>query len=193
LPAAILLASVSLYQILAAFVRPPVAFAPVAHIYRWVAPFRSVNSYGLFAVMTKDRPEILIEGSSDGRTWRIYDFKHKPSDPTGRPGFVAPHQPRLDWQMWFAALGNYQQNPWTINLCVRLLQGSPEVLGLLEKNPFPDEPPRFVRARVYDYQFTTREEREQTGAWWKLEPRGDYLPVISLEMVNNAPGQSGGE
>ena len=97
-----------------------------------------------------------------------------------RPAFVAPHQPRLDWQMWFAALGNYQQNPWFVNFCERLLQGSPEVLALLEKNPFPGHPPRYIRAEFYDYHFTNFAERRATGAWWKREFIGEYLPPISL-------------
>ena len=147
----------------------------------WTEPFRSVNTYGLFAVMTTTRPEIIIEGSNDGQNWLPYEFKYKPGDVTRRPQFVAPHQPRLDWQMWFAALGSYRQNPWLVNFCIRLLQGSPEVLGLLQHNPFPDAPPKYIRAEVYEYHFTTWQERRATGAWWRREPKGEYLPVISLK------------
>jgi hypothetical protein len=143
-------------------------------------PLRSVNSYGLFAVMTTTRPEIIVEGSNDRQTWLAYEFKHKPGDAQRRPGFVAPHQPRLDWQMWFAALGTYRENPWFINFCVRLLQGSPEVLALLERNPFPNRPPRYVRATVYEYRFTSAAERRATGAWWRREFKGEYCPVLSL-------------
>src|SRR5262249_42087946 len=100
-----------------------------------------------------------------------------------RPQFVAPYQPRLDWQMWFAALGDYSRNPWFVNLSIRLLQGSPEVLALLKTNPFPDKPPRFIRARLYDYEFTTPEERRRTHSWWRRELKGEYLPVISLDLV----------
>jgi predicted DCC family thiol-disulfide oxidoreductase YuxK len=175
--------SVSAVQLWSPFGRLPGWLSPVAHVYQWLSPFRSINSYGLFAVMTKDRPEIIVEGSNDGREWNAYEFPHKPGDLQRRPAFVAPHQPRLDWQMWFAALGNVRQNPWFVNFCVRLLQGSPEVLALLEKNPFPDQPPKYIRARVYDYRFTSREERGRTGAWWKRELKGDYLPPISLEML----------
>jgi len=110
---------------------------PIAAVYEWLLPFRTFNSYGLFAVMTTSRPEIIVEGSQDGMTWVEYEFKHKPGDLKRGPQFVEPHQPRLDWQMWFAALGDYRQNPWFVNFCVRLLQGSPEVLKLLEHNPFP--------------------------------------------------------
>jgi hypothetical protein len=145
-------------------------------VYRAMAPFRSINSYGLFAVMTPSRPEIFVEGSNDGKTWLAYEFKYKPEEPDQRPRFVAPHQPRLDWQMWFAALGDYRGNPWFVNFCIRLLQGQAEVLALLEKNPFPERPPRYVRAIVYDYRFTRMGSRD----WWRREGKGEYLPVISL-------------
>ena len=155
----------------------------VLRLARAVSPYRSINTYGLFAVMTTSRPEIVVEGSEDGRVWQAYEFRWKPGDPSGRPRFVAPHQPRLDWQMWFAALGSYQENPWFISFLARLLQGSPEVLDLLEKNPFPDHPPRFIRAVVYDYHFTDAETRRRTGAWWRREARGLYCPVLSREML----------
>ncbi|MGO8931960.1 MAG: lipase maturation factor family protein [Limisphaerales bacterium] len=156
---------------------------PLLAVFGWLGPFRSFNSYGLFAVMTTSRPEILIEGSDDGVTWRAYEFKYKPGDVKRRPGFVEPHQPRLDWQMWFAALGTYRQNPWLVNLCVRLLQGSPPVLALLERNPFPNAPPRYVRAVVYDYHFTDFATRRKTGAWWHRQETGEYLPALSLGDV----------
>lgn len=148
--------------------------------YEWLSPFRTFSSYGLFAVMTTSRPEIIIEGSNDGVTWFEYEFKYKPGDVKRWPKFVAPHQPRLDWQMWFAALGNYQQNPWLVNFCVRILQGSPKVLALLERNPFPNAPPHYVRAITYDYRFTDFATRRKTGAWWRRERTGDYFPAISL-------------
>ena len=102
--------------------------------------FQFVNNYGLFAVMTTNRSEIIVEGSNDGNTWLPYEFKYKPGDLSRRPVFMAPHQPRLDWQMWFAALGSAQDNPWFVNFCARLLQGSRPVLRLLDKNPFPNAP-----------------------------------------------------
>jgi hypothetical protein len=154
---------------------------PILAAYIWLSPFRSFNSYGLFAVMTTSRPEIIVEGSNDHLTWLEYEFKYKPGDLKRRPKFVAPHQPRLDWQMWFAALGDYQRNPWFVKFCSRLLQGSPEVLALLQRNPFPNAPPRYLRAVVYDYHNTDFATRRQTGAWWRREPRGDYLPIISLQ------------
>jgi lipase maturation factor 1 len=156
---------------------------PVLAVYGWLAPFRSFNSYGLFAVMTPSRPEIIIEGSDDGVTWRAYEFKYKPGDVKRRPRFVEPHQPRLDWQMWFAALGTYRQNPWLINCCVRLLQGSPPVLALLERDPFPNTPPRYIHAVVCDYRFTDFATRRKTGAWWHREDQGEYLPAFSLGDV----------
>jgi len=154
---------------------------PLRALQSSVGPFRSINRYGLFAVMTPaPRPEIIVEGSEDGRTWRAYEFRYKPGDVKMRPGFVAPHQPRLDWQMWFAALGDYRQHPWFMNFCARLLEGSPDVLGLLRANPFPETPPRFVRARLYDYHFTDPPTRSHTGEWWRREFRREFCPVISL-------------
>ena len=179
-PLACVVAALSLFQMGLMFgVRPGWLF-PVAVADGWLAPFRSFNGYGLFAVMTTDRREIIVEGSNDGVNWLPYEFKYKPGDVKKRPAFVAPHQPRLDWQMWFAALGNSRQNPWFANFCERLLQGSPEVLALLEKNPFPNHPPRYLRAEFYDYHFTNFAERRATGAWWKRELLGEYLPPISL-------------
>lgn len=147
----------------------------------WIAPFRIVNSYGLFAVMTKSRPEIIIEGSNDGQDWRVYEFKYKPGNLSRPPIWVQPHQPRLDWQMWFAALGNYQQNPWFINLAQRLLENSKPVLNLLKSNPFPDAPPRFIRSNLYDYHFTSFPERKISNNWWKRSEIGSYLPQASLK------------
>ena len=147
---------------------------------RYTAPLQIVNTYGLFAVMTTQRIEIILEGSADGETWQPYEFKYKPGDLNRAPAWVAPHQPRLDWQMWFAALSNYQANPWFASLTLRLLEGSPEVAGLLESNPFPRQPPRYIRATAYEYTFSDRETRRRTGAWWKREPRGSYLPAVGL-------------
>jgi predicted DCC family thiol-disulfide oxidoreductase YuxK len=153
---------------------------PLAWVAGELEPFRSVNNYGLFAVMTTQRNEIIVEGSNDGVNWLPYEFKYKPGDVNRRPAFVAPFQPRLDWQMWFAALGSREQNPWFGNFCGRLLQGSPDVLALLAKNPFPGHPPRFIRAELYNYHFTNFAERRATGAWWRRELVGEYLPAISL-------------
>jgi type IV secretory pathway VirB3-like protein len=142
-----------------------------------VAPLRIVNSYGLFAVMTTTRPEIIVEGSNDGVTWAAYEFRYKAGNVMRAPPVVAPHQPRLDWQMWFAALGNYRQNRWFVNFMLRLLQGERSVTGLLQYNPFPVAPPKYIRAQVYLYNFTHSGER----AWWRREPRGTYFPAVSLK------------
>jgi predicted DCC family thiol-disulfide oxidoreductase YuxK len=147
----------------------------------WQAPFDLANTYGLFAVMTTSRIEIVVEGSNDGQTWQAYDFKYKPGNLARRPPWVAPYQPRLDWQMWFAALGNYQENPWFSNFMIRLLQGSSEVTALLASNPFPNMPPRYVRAVAYDYHFTDFTTHKAAGDWWRREPKGLYFPEVSLQ------------
>ena len=146
----------------------------------WVAPFRSINGYGLFRVMTTERPELVLEGSADGTTWKAYDFRYKPGDVNRRPGFVAPFHPRLDWQLWFAALSPMESYEWLGTLGERLRAGTPEVLGLLGRNPFAGAPPRFVRAVLYDYRFSTAAERRRTGAWWVRELR-DTIPLEQRE------------
>ncbi len=154
----------------------------IARTLEFLRPFRTVNSYGLFRVMTTERPEIVVEGSHDGRRWEPYEFRYKPGDPSRPPPWVAPHQPRLDWQMWFAALGSWQQSSWFRDFLVRLLQGSEPVTGLLESPPF-DEPPRYIRAVLYDYRFTTPRERRETGHWWRRERLGPYGPVVRRSEV----------
>lgn len=149
--------------------------------YRFAEPFRSVNRYGLFAVMTTTRPEIDVQGSEDGADWKSYGFRWKAGDPARRPAYVSPHQPRLDWQMWFAALGSYRENAWFIAFERRLLEGEPAVLNLLALNPFPAHPPRYIRAVLFDYRFTTIAEKGKTGMWWKRKELGLYCPPISLE------------
>jgi predicted DCC family thiol-disulfide oxidoreductase YuxK len=147
---------------------------------RAIGPLFIVNSYGLFAVMTTTRPEIVIEGSSDGQSWHEYVFRYKPG-PLKRPAlWNIPHQPRLDWQMWFAALGRVRDSPWLINLMERLLEGSPPVVGLLDSNPFTASPPKFVRARLYDYRFADSQTRALTGQWWIRGDYGLYFPQVSL-------------
>ena len=162
--------------------RPPHA---LANVYEQLEAFRIVNGYGLFRVMTKDRDEIVIEGSVDGIEWLPYEFKWKPGDVKHAPGWCAPHQPRLDWQMWFAALENPQENQWFVGLIVRLLQGSHDVNRLLANNPFPDKPPRYIRAMFYRYRFTTVSELRQTGTWWKRQELREYLPTVSLDQLRN--------
>jgi hypothetical protein len=162
--------------------RPPHALAIV---YEQLEAFRIVNGYGLFRVMTKDRCEIVLEGSADGLEWLPYEFKWKPGDVKRAPVWCAPHQPRLDWQMWFAALESPRENPWFFWLIVRLLQESHDVNGLLAHNPFPDKPPRYIRAMFYRYRFTTVSELRQTGGWWKRQELREYLPTVSLDQLRN--------
>ena len=154
--------------------------ASLATVYSYLEPFRIVNSYGLFRVMTRQRPEIEVEGSADGIDWAVYDFKWKPGDVKRAPTWCAPHQPRLDWQMWFAALGGRRQEMWFGNFVLRLLQNEPAVTHLLAQNPFPEKAPKYIRARLFQYEFTSRAEHRATGAWWKRREVGEYLPEASL-------------
>jgi lipase maturation factor 1 len=155
---------------------PEVATAAV----RYTAPLEIVNTYGLFAVMTTARMEISVEGSGDGQTWLPYEFRYKPGNLKQAPKWVAPLQPRLDWQMWFAALGSYRENIWFVNFCVRLLEGSPDVVKLLAANPFPGHAPKYVRATVSEYTFADSDTRRRTGQWWASQARGLYLPTVGL-------------
>ncbi len=145
-----------------------------------VQSFRTMNNYGLFRVMTTQRPEILVEGSNDGEHWKVYDFKYKPDHLDEAPGFIGPHMPRLDWQMWFAALGHCRSNMWLVQFQRRLLEGSPTVLDLLAANPFPTAPPTYIRTVEYDYHFTTAKQRARTGHWWRRARRGPYCPALTL-------------
>ena len=147
-----------------------------------MAPLCIVNTYGLFAVMTTSRPEIIVQGSDDGVHWSDYAFKYKPGDVSRPPRWHIPHQPRLDWQMWFAALGTPMQNPWFARFLERLLENSPEVTELLGSNPFasPHQPPRYVRALLYDYRYSSPEEKKKTHAWWVRRLEGIYYPAMAL-------------
>jgi Lipase maturation factor len=148
-------------------------------------PLHIVNTYGAFGSVTRERYEIAIEGTTDEQVdektaWREYQFKGKPGDPARRPTQVAPYHLRLDWLMWFAAMGSAQDEPWFSGLMLRLLEGDRETIGLLAGNPFPDRPPRWIRARMYRYTFTTRDERRTTGRWWNRTLAGDYFPAVRL-------------
>ena len=164
------LATLSAYTFVREIRRPDPMPEWSAAAFGWVAPFRSVNGYGLFRSMTVERPEIVFEGSADGITWTEYPFRWKAGDPRRAPGFVQPHMPRLDWQMWFAALGPRAEAHWLLPLAGHLLEESPAVVALLDadRNPFADEPPRFVRLALYDYRFTTPADGSG-GAWWRRE------------------------
>jgi hypothetical protein len=139
-----------------------------------VSPLNSVNGYGLFRVMTIQRPEIIIEVSADGTAWKEWEFKWKPGDVTRRPRFVEPHMPRLDWQMWFAALDPFSAQDWLLTLVNRLEAGEPAVMRLLGPNPLEGRP-RYVRLAYYQYHFTSLSEHAATGAWWKR----DFLQYLT--------------
>ena len=142
-----------------------------------VAPLDSINGYGLFRVMTTERPEIVVEVSADGAAWKEWEFKWKAGDVNRRPSFVEPHMPCLDWQMWFAALDPQGAQHWLAPLITRLLDGDEAVMRLLGPNPL-DTQPKCVRLVYFQYHFTTRAERTATGAWWKRERVGDLTNVI---------------
>lgn len=154
---------------------------------RLIAQFRIANQYGLFAVMTRARYEIEFQGSRDGVTWVPYPFRYKPQDLLERPGIYAPYQPRFDWNLWFASLGSWQENPWVVVTEVRLLEGSPDVLALFRRDPFAGKPPQRVRAVLWQYWFTTPAEKRTTGAWWKRKLLGEYAP----EAERGADGRIG--
>jgi hypothetical protein len=177
---AVVLIAVGFIQLLTMFGILPGLPEPLSTVVFRAESFQLVNRYGLFAVMTTSRKEIIIEGSNDGSEWQPYEFKYKPGDVNRRLPWVAPYQPRLDWQMWFAALSNQQSNPWFQRLMLRLLEGRAEVARLLARNPFPDRPPKFVRAITYEYHFTDWATRRKTGAIWTRTPAEDYFPAVSL-------------
>jgi hypothetical protein len=156
----------------------------IVSISRWVETLRSTNSYGLFAVMTTERPEIIVEGSNDKTSWKPYRFRWKACELDRHPMFATPHMPRLDWQLWFAALdGNCRSEPWFLKFERKLLEGSPDVLALLRENPFPDRPPRFVRARLELYKFTRWGSRD----WWSRQDQGLFCPPLELKSFAAEP------
>jgi hypothetical protein len=143
-------------------------------------PLQIVNGYGLFAVMTTERDEIVIEGSDDGVEWREYEFRYKPGDPWRRPLWNIPHQPRLDWQMWFAALDDPRRLRWFSGFLRRILENEPSVTALLARNPFSDKPPVYVRALFYDYTFAGGRDKAK-GQWWERRLLGLYFPAVRLK------------
>jgi hypothetical protein len=173
----VLIVTLGAVQVIELFL--PTGGRPLRRVLSLIAPFEIVNPYGLFAVMTTTRPEIVIEGSNDQTDWREYSFKYKPGELHRGLPFVAPYQPRLDWQMWFAALGTYEENSWVGGLMYRLMTGELKVLELMDPPPFP-APPRYLRALVYDYRFTTPEERARTGAVWQRTLLGTWYGPVSL-------------
>jgi hypothetical protein len=144
--------------------------------------FHLVNAYGAFGSVTKVRYEVIVEGTVDdgapGSRWEEYEFKGKPGDPGRMPRYYAPYHLRLDWLMWFLALGS--DGGWFTPLLVKLLQADPLILKLLRHDPFGGERPRYVRARVFRYRFSTREEKRRSGLWWMREEAGTLVDPVSL-------------
>ncbi len=171
------------------FPRVPLPVSPVAAL----DPFRIANRYGLFAVMTRGRYEIEFQGSDDGQNWTTYPFKYKPQDPAQKPRIYAPYQPRFDWNLWFASLGSWRENLFVLSTEERLLSGSPDVLALFAGNPFPNEPPKEIRAVLWQYWFTSLAEKRATGMWWRREMLGIYAPVLArgadgkIEVIESPP------
>jgi hypothetical protein len=153
---------------------------PLVAPIRALEPFRIANQYGLFAVMTRGRYEIEFQGSNDGTNWTAYPFRFKPQSLDQAPGIYAPYQPRFEWNLWFASLGDWQQNNLVPATEERLLVSSPAVLTLFKRNPFPNAPPRYVKAVLWQYWFTTTDEKRQTGNWWRREYQGLYAPELTL-------------
>lgn len=154
----------------------PLPTAPVAAL----QPFRIANRYGLFAVMTRGRYEIEFQGSNDGQNWTAYPFRYKPQDLSKAPGIYAPYQPRFDWNLWFASLGEWRENSIVPSTEERLLSNGHDVLQLFAGNPFADAPPKQVRAVLWQYWFTSLEEKRRTGMWWRRELVGLYAPVLQI-------------
>jgi hypothetical protein len=147
---------------------------PLKYLTQTATRFSLVNNYGPFAIMTRERPEIVIEGSNDGNHWQAYEFRYKPGELTGKLRWNIPHQPRLDWQMWFAALKAPQIPYWLSQLLQQLHEGSPEVLKLLLKNPFPNRPPVYIRLHLFRYTYTSKETRATTGHIWQRQELGIF-------------------
>jgi hypothetical protein len=159
----------------------PLPMQPVSAL----EPFRIANQYGLFAVMTHGRYEIEFQGSRDGQTWTPYPFRYKPQALDQAPGIYAPYQPRFEWNLWFASLGPWRQNPLVPQTEVQLLANDPQVLALFKSNPFPGPPPTQIRAVLWQYWFTSRQVKRATGNWWRRKLLGLYAPTLE----RNSNGQ----
>jgi hypothetical protein len=167
-------ATAQIFRMNSTVTRPSVLRA----IERTLSPFEIVNTYGLFAVMTTTRSEIVLQGSNDAEHWIDFEMPYKPGDPHRSLPLVAPYMPRLDWQMWFAALSSFNENRWVGGVMYRLMVGDVNVANLFQTRPLSR--PRYMRAVLYDYSFTSPKERQQTGAIWKREPRGNWFGPVSL-------------
>ncbi|MCZ6618429.1 MAG: lipase maturation factor family protein, partial [Gammaproteobacteria bacterium] len=167
---------------------PQYAFPGSRHVLGVLHVPRIVNPYGLFAVMTTQRNEIVWQGSMDGTTWHTYEFPYKPGNPGNAPVIATPHQPRLDWQMWFAALGTTRQAPWAYEFAGSLLRAEASVLGLIV-DPLEGKSPRYVRAQLYRYEFSTPEQRASSKNWWIRSYRGEWLPPVRMRtpVISHEP------
>jgi len=165
---------VTMAELVWMFSELPLPTAPVVAL----EPFRIANRYGLFGIMTRGRYEIEFQGSIDGANWVAYPFRYKPQDVSAPPGIYAPYQPRFDWNLWFASLGSWQEYPIVSRTELRLLSSDRDVLSLFAKNPFPNGPPRQVRAVLWQYWFTSMPEKRTQGLWWRREFKGLYAPTI---------------
>ena len=159
---------------------------------RYFNPLRLVNTYGAFGTIGRTRPEVVIEGTDEAEitertVWKEYEFKGKPGSPRRLPRQWAPYHLRLDWLMWFAASSPSYAREWLGAFVVRLLGNDPSTLRLLGRNPFPQTPPRYVRAQLYRYRFTTLRELKQSHAWWHRTLIGEYLPPVTLRSAASEP------
>jgi hypothetical protein len=148
-------------------------------------PFDLVNTYGAFGSVGRERREIVFEGTQDDlitahTQWKEYEFPYKPGDPMRRPPIITPYYARLDWQIWFAAMADPQDYPWTYHFVWKLLHNDPGTLSLLANNPFPDAPPHYIRARLYTYEFAPPGD----PAWWHRTLLGDWLPPLSTSDLD---------
>jgi hypothetical protein len=178
-----------------AFYATVVAFVPIGSVFpllAWPAyllvPFRIANAYGLFAVMTENRYEIEFQGSRDGHTWTAYPFRYKPQDIYEKPGIYGTHQPRFDWNLWFASLGPWQASPWVVAAQQRLVEGSPSVLRLFRFDPFDGKPPALVRTVLWQYWFTDLATKRATGAWWRRRELGPFSGVVGSSVTLSSRG-----
>jgi len=149
-------------------------------------PFHLAGTYGAFGGITRQRFEVVVEGTVDAAIspatqWKEYEFRGKPNDVMRMPPQIAPYHLRLDWLMWFAAMSSYEEHPWFVNFMAKLLENDRPVLSLLKSNPFPDGAPKFVRAELYEYHFANPETHRRTGAWWERTRAGSYFPTVSLD------------
>lgn len=161
---------------------PHFSFKRILYLF---SPFHLGNRYGIFAVMTTERDEVVIEGSLDKKIWKEYTFHYKPSEITKRPCRISPYQPRLDWQMWFLPFQDFYAEDWFHKFLFHLLKGNKQVLGLINENPFKETPPVYIRAMLYQYEFSSQKEKKEWEWWWRRKLLGIYCPILTLNSQKN--------